>query len=63
MFSARYDTLFPDDMFFQVQTLSFDQLPTGHYWMQMGVYDPDTGSRLMAGESDRLLLKIIEITE
>jgi hypothetical protein len=63
MFSARYNTLIPGDLFFQVQKLSFDQLPAGHYWMQMGLYNPDIGSRLMAGESDRLLLKIIEIPE
>jgi hypothetical protein len=57
-FAARYDTLFPGDLFFQVQTIALDGLPSGSYWLQLGLYDPETGVRLLAGgQQDRILLQ------
>ena len=39
--------------------------PPGRYWIQVGLYNPDTMHRLpLAGiESDRLLLAQVEVTE
>ena len=57
-FAASYNTLFPGDLFFQVQTIPLDGVSAGKYWLQMGLYDPDTGVRLLAdGLADRVLLQ------
>ncbi|MCA9975480.1 MAG: hypothetical protein KC413_07005, partial [Anaerolineales bacterium] len=57
-FAARYDTLFPGDLFFQVQTIGLSDLASGDYWLQLGLYDPGTGVRLLAnGQQDRILLQ------
>ncbi len=60
-FSARYDTLFPGDLFFQVQTISLESVASGTYWLQLGVYDPVTGERLLTAGQDRLLLDKLQI--
>ncbi len=62
-FAATYETLFPGDLFFQQQTVLLEGLPAGHYWLQMGVYDPVTGARLTADGFDRLLLQPVTISQ
>lgn len=55
--SARFNTLYPDDLFFQLHRLSLETLPAGRYWIQIGVYDPDSGERLLTNTNeDRVLL-------
>jgi hypothetical protein len=60
-FAARYETLFPGDIFFQVQAIDLTDLPPGEYWLQIGLYVPSSGERLMAGGRERFLLKQIEV--
>lgn len=55
-FSARYDGLFPGDLFFQSQTLELGDLEPGEYWLQIGLYDPESGERLLAEGLDRLIV-------
>lgn len=63
-FAARYDSLFPGDLYFQLHTLPLDGVGNGRYWLQIGMYDPATGARLQAGDGvDRLLLTPVEIGE
>lgn len=61
LFSARYDTLFPGDLFFQLQKIPLANIPPGSYWLQIGVYDPQTGERLLTNGQDRLLLTQLRI--
>ncbi|WP_420631972.1 hypothetical protein [Candidatus Leptofilum sp.] len=62
-FAATYETLFPGDLFFQQQTLNLEGVPAGRYWLQMGVYDPLTGTRLTADGLDRLLLQSVDVAQ
>jgi hypothetical protein len=60
--AADYATLFPGDLFFQLQELDITALPAGHYWLQLGLYYPDTGARLLTTDgADRVLLQPITI--
>jgi hypothetical protein len=60
--AADYATLFPGDLFFQLQELDITVLPPGHYWLQLGLYYPDTGARLLTTDgADRVLLQPITI--
>ncbi len=55
--AADYASLFPGDLFFQIQTISLNNLPPGDYWVQLGLYNPDTGARFLLDDAaDRVLL-------
>jgi len=58
LLAADYGALFPDDMLFQTQHISLTTLPDGRYWVQIGLYNPDIGDRILTdtGE-DRILLR------
>jgi hypothetical protein len=61
LLAATYDTLYPTDLFFQVQRLSLSQLAPGKYWLHLGLYNPDSMTRLtIPGGHDRLLLFSVE---
>ena len=61
-FAADYASLFPDDLLFQTQQISLAGLPAGTYWIQLGLYNPDTGERfLLENGRDRVLLLPLEI--
>jgi hypothetical protein len=56
----------PGDVLLQVHRFTIPpDSPPGHYWLQLGLYNPETMSRLkMTGyASDRLLLTQVEIAE
>jgi len=56
-FAAEYDTLRSGDWLFQVQVISWQDVPPGTYWFQIGVYDPVSSQRLSTPDgADRLLL-------
>ncbi len=56
-FAAKYDTLRSGDLLFQVQVISWQDIPPGVYWFQIGVYDPVSLQRLSTPDgADRLLL-------
>ncbi len=61
--SVNYDSLLAGDRFFQLQKLPLDTLPAGEYWLQIGVYQPDDGSRLLTDDGDDRLLISVPITE
>jgi hypothetical protein len=60
-FAARYDGLFPKDLFFQRQVIALGDLEPGMYWLQMGLYDPESGGRLLADGADRLILGAVTV--
>ena len=53
---SSFATLQPGDLFFQVQTLPLTAVLPGMYWLQIGLYEPDSGRRLAVDGQDRLLL-------
>lgn len=56
-----YAYLFPGDELLLLQTLPLDGVPPGKYWLQIGLYDPETGARLTIPQgADRLLLALVE---
>lgn len=56
-FAADYPSLGAGDVLIQIQSLSLLDLPDGGYWLQLGVYDPNSGQRLYLPDgADRLLL-------
>ncbi len=55
--AADYASLFPGDLLFQTQHINVADLPPGTYWVQIGLYNPDTGGRFLLDDgSDRVLL-------
>lgn len=61
--AADYGSLRPGDVLFQMQILPLTEILEGEYWVQVGVYNPQTGVRLEAlGSSDRLLLARIKVS-
>lgn len=56
LFAGNYENLYGGDLFFQRQFVDVGGVESGVYWVQMGVYNPDTGVRLLVGGRDRLLL-------
>jgi len=58
------DGLWPGDVLLHVHRFTIaPDAPPGHYWLQLGLYNPDTMARLpLTGlESDRLLLTRVEV--
>jgi hypothetical protein len=61
LLAATFETLYASDLLFQVQRLPLEQVPAGEYWLQVGMYNPDTMARLTTADGhDRLLLTSIE---
>ena len=56
---STYESLLVGDRFFQVQTLDLATVPEGNYWLQIGLYEPQSGQRLSVAAQDRLLLSQI----
>ncbi len=55
--SVNYGSLLSGDRFFQVQKLPLHTLPAGEYWLQIGVYQPNNGLRILTdGGEARLLI-------
>lgn len=54
---STYESLLPGDRYFQVQTVDVGTIPQGEYWLQIGLYEPQTGQRLAVSGQDRLLLR------
>jgi len=62
---ANPDGLRPGDLLLHVHRLAIaPDAPPGRYWLQMGLYNPETGARLpVAGhDADRLLLTQVDLT-
>lgn len=60
-FAADYPSLEVGDVLIQVQPLDLLALPAGGYWLQLGIYDPDSGQRLSLPDgADRLLLLYLD---
>lgn len=55
-FAADYETLLEGDYFFQVQYIDLAALANGRYWLQLGVYHPDQGTRLLTESGENRLL-------
>ena len=63
-FGANPDSLRPGDLLLHVHRLATaPDAPPGRYWLQIGLYNPETGARLpVAGyDTDRLLLTQIDL--
>jgi hypothetical protein len=63
---ANLDGLYPGDVLLHVHRFSIaPDAPPGRYWLQLGLYNPETMTRLplQGQETDRLLLTWIDLTD
>lgn len=61
LLAGNYESFYSGDLFFQQQVLDVSGVSSGEYWVQMGVYEPSTGARLLVNGRDRLLLERITL--
>jgi hypothetical protein len=54
--AARYNSLRDGDLLMQIQRLPLEGIPQGTYWLELGVYNPVTGQRLLLPDGEQRLL-------